>query len=466
MKLLLVILFAVYRESNANFFKSVSDKFVGFGNCIVETFKNLRVKIRGLLFPECKVIKKMISEDSIRFIPTETDKFIDDATHKPAVSEPLLQFRSEATRIGPVPVPQLAILHGRRIESHVVLTRDGYFITIHRLKTSNEIPTNRTVLLHHGLLGSSADWMILGPKKSLAHLLLNASFDVWLVNARGNYYSRDHLRDINSTYWNFTWYEMGKYDLPAIVDYVLQVINPNEQLTFIGHSMGGTAFVTMLTLHPDYNDKFRMAILLAPLVFMANTEGPLRVLGAVALDPPEELLDFLGAHEFLSDKKVPEWMIKEYCNDSEIQCLNPSMFFTASVIDTDRWDEALIRSVWNYFPAGASTNTILHYAQMVKSGKFHEFKDENQEISLSYVKVPIVLFSSNNDRIAKVSDILRLYFKLSCPIDHNIIRDKGISHMDFVWNPSADAIVYSKILAYINGEIRCYKFTATNINLK
>ena len=57
---------------------------------------------------------------------------------------------------------------GYPAEAHVVTTEDGYLLTLHRIPGGNgSLP----VLLQHGLLCTSADWVILGKGKALAYLL-------------------------------------------------------------------------------------------------------------------------------------------------------------------------------------------------------------------------------------------------------------------------------------------------------
>jgi predicted alpha/beta hydrolase len=67
---------------------------------------------------------------------------------------------------------------------------------------------------------------MLNGENSLAYVLANAGYDVWLGNNRGNIYSRKHqtLNPDKDTakFFDFSFYELGKYDLPANVDYILQ----------------------------------------------------------------------------------------------------------------------------------------------------------------------------------------------------------------------------------------------------
>lgn len=98
---------------------------------------------------------------------------------------------------------------GYPLESYVVETEDGYLLTLHRIPygKNNTQKTNRTpLLLMHGLLGSSENFMLRDTKKSLAFMAAEAGFDVWLANARGTMHSRKHKHlnaDKDKSYWDF-----------------------------------------------------------------------------------------------------------------------------------------------------------------------------------------------------------------------------------------------------------------------
>ena len=125
---------------------------------------------------------------------------------------------------------------------HRVVTSDGYILTVFRVGPSNFIQaSNRSrepVLLMHGLLDSAVTWVNNFRSQSLAYVLVDAGFDVWLGNVRGSTYSRQHLRldpDIDRAYWEFSFDEMARNDLPATISTVLRVTG-KSRLSYIGHS--------------------------------------------------------------------------------------------------------------------------------------------------------------------------------------------------------------------------------------
>ena len=68
--------------------------------------------------------------------------------------------------------------------------------------------------------------------------LMDAGYDVWLGNYRGGTFGNRNNKDGTWSLrerWNFTFAEMGKYDLPANVEKVRE-ISGKDKVTLIGYS--------------------------------------------------------------------------------------------------------------------------------------------------------------------------------------------------------------------------------------
>lgn len=107
---------------------------------------------------------------------------------------------------------EIVAISGYRAREHVVTTRDGYLLVVHKLeKIHSDFATYTSkpvVYMHHGLLTNSELWVLGSTKeKTLPYLLVDAGYDVYLGNNRGNKYSRKHLKLSASDpkFWDFLW---------------------------------------------------------------------------------------------------------------------------------------------------------------------------------------------------------------------------------------------------------------------
>lgn len=107
-------------------------------------------------------------------------------------------------------------------------------------------------------------------------ILADAGYDVWMGNSRGTTFSRNHTTlnpDTDHKFWNFSWHEIGIYDLPASIDYILNVTN-STSLYYVGHSQGSTTMYVMASEKPEYNEKIKFYVHLAPIAFMSHLRSP------------------------------------------------------------------------------------------------------------------------------------------------------------------------------------------------
>jgi pimeloyl-ACP methyl ester carboxylesterase len=148
---------------------------------------------------------------------------------------------------------------GYRFEEHKVLTDDGYILTAYRIPgpmrdgdTDQVLPKKGPALLQHGLLDEGGTWFF--NDQPLPFHLADLGYDVWVSNSRGTTASNEHryfaspqqkVRRIEeekddeeeryAMYWNFTVHEMAEFDLPAMVNYIVEE-SGEEQLIYMGHS--------------------------------------------------------------------------------------------------------------------------------------------------------------------------------------------------------------------------------------
>jgi lysosomal acid lipase/cholesteryl ester hydrolase len=51
-----------------------------------------------------------------------------------------------------------------------------------------------------------------------------------------------------------SWDQMGNYDIPANINYILSVTK-QPKIIYIGHSLGSAIFFIAMIKHPELNDK-------------------------------------------------------------------------------------------------------------------------------------------------------------------------------------------------------------------
>lgn len=71
---------------------------------------------------------------------------------------------------------------------------------------------------------------------------------------------------------DFSWHEIGVYDLPATIDFVLEKTG-FKKLLYVGHSQGTTVYFVMASERPEYNDKIELSINLGPTVFLIHMKN-------------------------------------------------------------------------------------------------------------------------------------------------------------------------------------------------
>lgn len=114
------------------------------------------------------------------------------------------------------------------------MTEDGYILALYRIpgllseqegQDSALKIEKPPVYFQHGIMDSANAWIMHHTDLAPAFVTARAGYDVWLNNSRGNTFSRRHVSldpdEDKHEFWAFGWQEMGKYDSPAVIDYIL-----------------------------------------------------------------------------------------------------------------------------------------------------------------------------------------------------------------------------------------------------
>ncbi|KAJ4436516.1 hypothetical protein ANN_16547 [Periplaneta americana] len=362
--------------------------------------------------------------------------------------------------------PELIQQYGYPVEIHNVTTADGYILSLHRIPyglKSKAAPNKPIVFLQHGILATSSDWIIMGPENSLGYLLADAGYDVWLGNSRGNFYSKNHvsMQPSEPAFWDFSWHEMGIYDLPAVLDYVLWNTS-QESLNYVGFSMGSTVLYVLMSMKPEYNSKVQLAISLAPVAFMSNFKSPL--LKLVAQSPlTEPMTIMLGIREFLPHGKLLDAMVDEVCSDkSLVQTICSNFIFTFCGYEPEEMNMTLLPLLLSHVPAGISAKTALHYCQDIRTGKFRQWdyglvknflkygSFSPPEYNLKAISIPVRLMYSESDWFGDPEDIHKLNKSLGNSLGEYRVSSSSFSHLDFVWAIHVKKLVNDEILRFLS----------------
>lgn len=231
---------------------------------------------------------------------------------------------------------------GFPVEHHKVQTKDGYILTLHRIpflqhyaNGDAHVVRRPVVFMLAGIYASSDAWLLNGPENSLPYLLSRQGYDVWLGNNRGNIYSRQNIFH-NATerdFWNFSWHEMSIYDMPAMIDFI-RLYTGESRMHFIGISQGGTVFLVLNSMLPQYNQAFKTAVLLAPVAYVSNTKGSLAKVVGPLLGTRNYVSKVLEGVEMVSTNKYVKKLLSMACLENERPLVCVSRLWPAAGYDT------------------------------------------------------------------------------------------------------------------------------------
>uniref|UniRef100_A0A1I8MAU8 Lipase n=1 Tax=Musca domestica TaxID=7370 RepID=A0A1I8MAU8_MUSDO len=387
--------------------------------------------------------------------PTELLKYLFD-------SEPKLSLKPKLTTADRIAA------HGYPVESHHIITEDGYNITAFRMPYSHKLQNQNfyrpIVLLLHGLFCSSDFWILNGPNDALSFNLVDAGYDVWILNSRGNTYGRKHIsRSTNHPYfWRFSWHEIGFYDIAAQIDYALATNGQGQKsVHFVAHSQGTSAFFVLTSARPEYNEKIKTAHTMAPIAYVSNMSDKMLTRMAPVLGHQNAVTAAFSDQEFLPHNELFTKLGYNACNPNSMlhsMCGAMAFMFEGSESNANR---SALTIMAETHPAGLSTNQMLHTMQEHQSGRFcwydhgkaKNLKLYSQETPPDYIVEQITanvhLWYCDTDPAVAVEDVEILASKLPNRVKHHI-TDPTWAHSDYVTHIDVKRLINEPIIEIMN----------------
>lgn len=117
----------------------------------------------------------------------------------------------------------------------------------------------------------------------------------------------------------------------------------------------------------------------------------------------------------------------------------------------------MIPVIAGHTPAGASTNNLVHYGQLMRSGNFAQY-DHGRISNLQHygsfrppaynlrkITAAVALHYSTNDWLAAVEDVEELHQGLGNVIGKFLVNDSQFNHLDFVWAIDAVELLFNRV---------------------
>ncbi|XP_063913746.1 lipase 1-like [Zophobas morio] len=350
------------------------------------------------------------------------------------------------------------------VEVHNVVTEDGYILTLHRIPhgRGNHSRKRKPILLLHGLLQSAWDFVHLGPNQSLAFVLSEEGYDVWLGSVRGTTWSRNHTTldpDKDAAFWDYTIHEIGVYDLPAFIDYVLEKTE-QKSIHYLGYSQGTIAFFIMGSEKTDYLSKIKFMAAFSPAFFLRDPISPIVKFLANNWRSLQGLLNFFNYRELFGRGDLFSSYMKFVCHDENSVLINLCIHTHFSIFgySYDELNKSMLPLTAANTPCGVSLKQFVHVFQIADSGDFHRYDFGNQgnlekygqeqppHYDVSRVTTPVAIYYSSNDWAVNINNMDRVLKTVPNVVKSYKVPLEDFNHLDFLYAKHVGDLLFNVLL--------------------
>ncbi|XP_072484188.1 lipase member K-like [Notamacropus eugenii] len=346
-------------------------------------------------------------------------------------------------------ISQIISYWGYPSEAYDVVTEDGFILGVYRIpygKRHSERTAQRPIFyLQHGMFVSASSWVANPPSTSLAFILADSGYDVWMGNSRGNIWSQKHVHysPESPEFWAFS----------------------QEQLYYVGHAQGTTIAFAAFSTNPKLAERIKIFFALAPMVSVQHSRGPLKTLMSI---PTFLLKVIFGTKELFPKSAFNQFLSSQVCNSKGFNFLCTDFLFRVYGYDRENINMSRLDVYLSQNPARTSVQNIVHWSQMLHSTKFQAYDWGNPDLNMAHfnqvtpplydlgaIKIPTAIWSGQQDWFASPKEVENLLPKLP-----NIIYHKKIpyyNHIDFLLGLDAPQEFFHEILYLIKTYMKHYR---------
>ncbi|CAG9861082.1 unnamed protein product [Phyllotreta striolata] len=365
--------------------------------------------------------------------------------------------------------PEIIKKSGYPFMEFKVKTKDGYILKLFRIPRVSS--TKPAVFLMHGMQSSCGIFLGLG-KQSMAFLLYEAGYDVWLGNYRGSEYSEEH-EAMNATqreYWDYSVDDIALKDIPAMLQLVSYYSRDRGKIIYIGHSLGTTLGMMFASEYPDFAaNSLSLLVMMSPTYKLPNIRTPYRFLFPL-LYPAVDISNALNLVQSVSRANLRNFT-RPLCLSSPplmIACLTAMNIFLGPF---SQIAPETIPVYFNQIPGGTSLRTLTFLTESSRN-RFRKYDygigknrylygtDEPPEYDLKNIKVPVYIMFASNDWSISRQDCINFYKSLPERARYGMyeIRNLNFNHYDFLFGRNSKTLVVDKLIEVMD------KFVSDNTN--
>ncbi|XP_070383268.1 lipase member N-like isoform X2 [Dermacentor albipictus] len=266
------------------------------------------------------------------------------------------------------------------------------------------------------------------------------------------YTSHITLSQDDPKFSRFSFDEMGRYDMPACIDHVLNATGATK-LTVVAFSQGFLGNLILHSVRPEYSEKVNLLVGYGPVANITHIKPPLGWIAPI-IPELEVLLYPLTEAGYLGLSSGLHELISAVCRI----IANPlcvATFTLTAFASPQQLNETRLPVYVGHFPTGSTYKNFLHLHQIYKAknlvmydyGKLENRQRYGQDTPPPYplerIRVPIALFPAPGDTVATPADVSDLVDRLgeSVVFEH-AVPVPTFRHLDFATGIRANDILH------------------------